>query len=219
MFVIHLLKLSALWKAKSVVVRWYTLQNQVIQNGQGCHEQVIINFLWLIWVFNFLFQESIQFLPWQNIAVKGSGSYLTTPWSLTMVQLTTSSSCLKYWLMVQNISQLWSAATKNKLKHKQQSLLWKAWALFLKMLTCLLFSGTLDSPFPHYALPRAHRPEWATWLCPCNGVFTDQFIHRSNFSANFDYQIGLANPMAKTGDLKTVFLRFWKYLLQFFWSL
>ena len=112
--------------------------------------------MWLIWVFNFLFQESIQFLPWQNIAVKGSGSYLTTPWSLTMAQLTTSSSCLKYWLMVQNISQLWSAATKNKLKHKQQSLLWKAWALFLKMLTCLLFSGTPDSPFPHYALPRAH---------------------------------------------------------------
>ena len=112
--------------------------------------------MWLNWAFNFLFQESIQFLPWQNIAVKGSGSYLTTPWSLTMAQLTTSSSCLKYWLMVQNISQLWSAATKNKLKHKQQSLLWKAWALFLKMLTCLLFSGTPDSPFPHYALPRTH---------------------------------------------------------------
>ena len=175
--------------------------------------------MWLIWVFNFLFQESIQFLPWQNIAVKGSGSYLTTPWSLTMAQLTTSSSCLKYWLMVQNISQLWSAATKNKLKHKQQSLLWKAWALFLKMLTCLLFSGTPDSPFPHYALPGAHNAEWATWtwLCPCSGVFTDQFMYRSNFSANFGYQISLTNPMAKTGDLKIVFLRFWKhFILSFF---
>ena len=175
--------------------------------------------MWLIWVFNFLFQESIQFLPWQNIAVKGSGSYLTTPWSLTMAQLTTSSSCLKYWLMVQNISQLWSAATKNKLKHKQQSLLWKAWALFLKMLTCLLFSGTPDSPFPHYALPGARNAEWATWtwLCPCSGVFTDQFMYRSNFSANFGYQISLTNPMAKTGDLKIVFLRFWKhFILSFF---
>ena len=171
--------------------------------------------MWLIWVFNFLFQESIQFLPWQNIAVKGSGSYLTTPWSLTMAQLTTSSSCLKYWLMVQNISQLWSAATKNKLKHKQQSLLWKAWALFLKMLTCLLFSGTLDSPFPHYALPGAHNLEWATWLCPCNGVFTDQFMYGSNFSANFDYQISLTIPMAKTGDLKTVFFKVLKTFYTF----
>lgn len=137
-----------------------------------------------------------------------------------MAQLTTSSFCLKYWLMVQNISQLWSAATKNKLKHKQQSLLWKAWALFLKMLTCLLFSGTPDSPFPHSALPRAHNLEWATWLCLCNGVFTDHFMYRSNFSANFDYQISITNPMAKTGDLKIVFLRFWKhFILSFFWSL
>lgn len=171
--------------------------------------------MWLIWVFNFLFQESIQFLPWQNIAVKGSGSYLTTPWSLTMAQLTTSSSCLKYWLMVQNISQLWSAATKNKLKHKQQSLLWKAWALFLKMLTCLLFSGTPDSPFPHYALQGARNAEWATWtwLCPCNGVFTDQFMYRSNFFRKF----WLSNkPYKSNGENRRLEISFSKVLKTFY---
>lgn len=186
MFAIHLLKLSALWKAESVVVRWFTppkYQLLVLSNSKWpkLSWSKLSLILCLILVPNFLFQESIQFQPWQNIAVKESGSYLTTPWSLTMAQLTISSSYLKYWLMVQNISQLWSAATKNRLKHKQQSLLWKAWALFLKMLTCLLFSGTPDSPFPQYTLPEAHNPEQATCLCPCNGVFIDQFIYRSIF--------------------------------------
>ena len=50
-------------------------------------------------------------------------------------------------------------------------------------------------------------PEQATPLCPCNGVFTDQFIVRL-ISANFDYHISATNPLATTGDKTIVFLMF-----------
>lgn len=41
----------------------------------------------------------------------------------------------------------------------------------------------------------AHNPDWLTPLCPCNGVFTDQFFY---------YQVNLKNKLAIAGDQKIV---------------
>ena len=48
-------------------------------------------------------------------------------------------------------------------------------------------------------------------LLPCNGVFTYQFVFRTNFAANFDYKIILGNHSAKI-----VFLMFGYHLLFLF---
>ena len=52
----------------------------------------------------------------------------------------------------------------------------------------------------------AHNPERATSMRSCLGVFTDQFIFRTVFSANFEYLLNFTNQLAKPTDLCFLFL-------------
>ena len=55
-------------------------------------------------------------------------------------------------------------------------------------------------------LSGAHNPERATSMRSCHGVFTDQFIFRTVFSANFEYLLNFTNQLAKPTDLCFLFL-------------
>ena len=55
-------------------------------------------------------------------------------------------------------------------------------------------------------LSGAHNPERATSMRSCHGVFTDQFIFRTVFSANLEYLLNFTNQLAKPTDLCFLFV-------------
>ena len=59
-----------------------------------------------------------------------------------------------------------------------------------------------------FAKPRAHKPERATSMHSYPCVFTDQFIFRMVFGANFEYLLNSTNQSAKRTDLKMTFFAF-----------
>lgn len=50
----------------------------------------------------------------------------------------------------------------------------------------------------------AHKPEKATSMYSCQGVFTNQVIFKSDFGANLEYLVSPTNQSANPSDLKMV---------------